>query len=160
MFAPAGMNNKQLGVLIRKAATQIHEDQLGFWKFEVGDAIVFVITDESHNRMRIMSPVIELASVPSDTLQILLEANYDRALDARYCINNELNHDHYFEETSSGTQMCDVFSYSSPFGVLGNIANVLLVHRHLTKLLETRNQIIKQVAESGEADRILEMESA
>ena len=90
MIAPAGMNNKQLGVLIRKAATQIHEDQLGFWKFEVGDAIVFVITDESHNRMRIMSPVIELGSVASDGLQILLEANYDRALDARYCIKNEV----------------------------------------------------------------------
>ena len=90
MIAPAGMNNKQLGVLIRKAATQVHEDQLGFWKFEVDDSMVFVITDESHNRMRIMSPVTELASVPSDTLQILLEANYDRALDARYCINNEL----------------------------------------------------------------------
>ena len=90
MIAPAGMNNKQLGVLIRKAATQVHEDQLGFWKFEVEDSIAFVITDESHNRMRIMSPVIELASVPGDTLQILLEANYDRALDARYCINNEV----------------------------------------------------------------------
>ena len=90
MIAPAGMNNKQLGVLIRKAATQVHEDQLGFWKFEVEDSIAFVITDESHNRMRIMSPVVELASVPSDTLQILLEANYDRALDARYCINNEV----------------------------------------------------------------------
>ena len=90
MIAPAGMNNKQLGVLIRKAATQVHEDQLGFWKFEVEDSIAFVITDESHNPMRIMSPVVELASVPSDTLQILLEANYDRALDARYCINNEV----------------------------------------------------------------------
>ena len=90
MIAPAGMNNKQLGVLIHKAATQIHEDQLGFWKFEVGDSIVFVITDESHNRMRIMSPVIELGSVTSDELQTLLEANYDRALDARYCIKNEV----------------------------------------------------------------------
>ena len=90
MIASAGMNNKQLGALIRKAATQIHEDQLGFWKFEVGDAIVFVITDESHNRMRIMSPVIELGSVPDEALQILLEANYDRALDARYCIKNEV----------------------------------------------------------------------
>ena len=90
MIASAGMNNKQLGALIRKAATQIHEDQLGFWNFVVGDTVVFVITDESHNRMRIMSPVIALESVPSDAFQILLEANYDRALDARYCINNEL----------------------------------------------------------------------
>ena len=90
MIEPAGMNNKQLGDLIHKATTQIHEDQLGFWKFEVGDSIVFVITDESHNRMRIMSPVIELGSVASDELQTLLEANYDRALDARYCIKNEV----------------------------------------------------------------------
>lgn len=90
MIAPSGMNNQQLGVLIRKAASQIHEDQPGFWKFEVGEAIVFVITDESHNRMRIMSPVIELDSVSEEVLRVLLEANYDRALDARYCINNEV----------------------------------------------------------------------
>ena len=74
-------------------------------------------------------------------------------------IFKHFDHDHYFEETNSGTQMRDVFAYSSPYGVLGNIANVLLVHRHLGILLETRNQIIKQVAESGEADRFLEMDS-
>ena len=74
-------------------------------------------------------------------------------------IFKHFDHDHYFEETNSGTQMRDVFAYSSPYGVLGNIANALLVHRHLGILLETRNQIIKQVAESGEADRFLEMDS-
>ena len=74
-------------------------------------------------------------------------------------IFKHFDHDHYFEETNSGTQMRDIFSYSSPLGVLGNIANVLLVHRHLGILLETRNQIIKQVAESGDADRFLEMDS-
>jgi len=66
-------------------------------------------------------------------------------------IFNHLDHDHYFEETNFGTQMRDVFTYSAPYGVLGSIANVLLVHRHLRILLDTRNQIIKQAAESGEA---------
>ena len=74
-------------------------------------------------------------------------------------IFKHFDHDHYFEETNSGTRIRDIFTYSSPYGVLGNIANVLLVHRHLGILLETRNQIIKQVAESGEADRFLEMDS-
>lgn len=83
------MNNEQLAVLIRGLANKIHEDQPGFWKFDVADALVFVITDESHNRMRIMSPVVDLASVSSEVLQVLLEANFDRALDARYCINGE-----------------------------------------------------------------------
>jgi len=87
MIAPSGMNNQRLGELIRTAATAIHEDQSGFWKFEFGDALVFVITDESHNRMRIMTPVADLDSVSNDSYDVLLAANYDRALDARYCIN-------------------------------------------------------------------------
>ncbi len=90
MIAQAGMNNQQLGVLIRKAASEMHEDQSGFWKFEFGESLVFVITDESHNRMRIMSPVVELDSETDKVFQVLLEANYDRALDARYCINNDV----------------------------------------------------------------------
>ncbi len=89
MIAPSGMNNEQLAVLISEVAETIHEQQMGFWKFEVGNALVFVITDESHNRMRIMSPVVDVASVSSDVLQVLLEANYDRALDARYCISSD-----------------------------------------------------------------------
>lgn len=89
MIAPAGMSNDQLATLIRGVASKIHEDQLGFWKFELNSSLVFVITDESHNRMRIMSPIVELADLPQDALQTLLEANFDRALDARYCINSD-----------------------------------------------------------------------
>lgn len=89
MIALPGMNNEQLAILIRGVASKIHDDQLGFWKFDHGSSLVFVITDEHHNRMRIMSPVVELADAPQDVLQTLLEANFDRALDARYCINTD-----------------------------------------------------------------------
>lgn len=70
-------------------------------------------------------------------------------------IFKHFDHDHYFEANGSTTRMRDVFGYSSPYGVLGNIANVLLVHRHIRKLLETRNEIIKQIAESPEAEHFL-----
>jgi len=90
MIAPVGMNNDQLGKLIRKTATSIHEDNPGFWKFELAETLVFVITDESHNRMRIMTPVSDMDMISSDELKILLNANYDRALDARYCINDDV----------------------------------------------------------------------
>ena len=90
MIAPAGMDNGRLAVLIRDAATQIIEDRPGFWKFEFEQEMVFVVTDESHNRMRIMTPIIELDSLPSDVIQVLLAANFDRALDARYCANDNV----------------------------------------------------------------------
>ena len=87
MIAPAGMNNERLALLIRKVATSVIEDQPGFWKFEAKEKLVFVITDQSHNRMRIMTPIIELESISPEEHQVLLAANFDRALDARYCSN-------------------------------------------------------------------------
>ena len=84
------MNNRRLQSLIQGAATEILEDQLGFWKFEFADRLIFVITDQGHNRMRIMSPVVEAATISEEEWPILMAANFDRALDARYCVNNEM----------------------------------------------------------------------
>ncbi len=90
MIAPSGMTNERLAELIHGVASKIVEDRLGFWKFEIDNSFVFVITDKHHNRMRIMSPVVELADVREGELQTLLEANFDRALDARYCLNTDV----------------------------------------------------------------------
>ena len=90
MIAPATMNNQRLRELIRKTTDAILEDQLGFWKFELEEMLVLVITDETHNRMRIISPVLELDSMPDEQWKVLMSANFDRALDARYCVNGEM----------------------------------------------------------------------
>ena len=89
MIASAAMNNEWLRELIHEHATTIAEDQLGFWKFEYDEMLVFVVTDESHNRMRIMTPVVDVDSVPIEQWQVLMSANFDRALDARYCVNGD-----------------------------------------------------------------------
>jgi len=90
MIAPATMNNQRLRELIRQKASKIHQDELGFWKFEIDESLVLVITDESHNRMRIISPVLELDSMPDEQWKVLMSANFDRALDARYCVNGDM----------------------------------------------------------------------
>ena len=90
MIAPATMNNQRLRELIRKKAVTILEDELGFWKFEFEEMLVLVITDESHNRMRIISPILELTTLPNEQWLALMTANFDRALDARYCVNGDM----------------------------------------------------------------------
>ena len=90
MIAPASMNNNRLRELIRDMATEIIEDQLGFWKFEYGETLVLVITDEGHNRMRVMAPVTEIESFSNEQWQVLMSANFDRALDARYCVKDDM----------------------------------------------------------------------
>ena len=58
------------------------------------------------------------------------------------------DHDHYFEEAGTETLIRDVFDYDSPLGILGNIADFLIVESHLREMLEERNTLIKRVAES------------
>ena len=57
-------------------------------------------------------------------------------------------HDHFFIPIEGGTIIRDVFDYRSPLGPLGWLADVLFLRRHMTDLLRTRNQVVKQVAES------------
>jgi ligand-binding SRPBCC domain-containing protein len=58
-------------------------------------------------------------------------------------------HTHLFEPRDRSTLMIDDADYASPLGLLGRIADKLLLERHMTRLLVTRNNHIKRVAEAA-----------
>ncbi len=66
-----------------------------------------------------------------------------------------VEHHHYFAETSAGTEMRDVFSFASPFGIIGRMVDALCLERYMRALLIERNRAIKAVAESNEWKRYL-----
>ncbi len=59
-----------------------------------------------------------------------------------------MRHEHRYETRGSATLMHDDFSYRAPLGVLGRIAEALLVDRHLRGFLTERARIVKEAAES------------
>jgi ligand-binding SRPBCC domain-containing protein len=59
-----------------------------------------------------------------------------------------MEHHHFFEAASDGTVMRDVFSFRSPLGILGRIADSVFLERYMRNFLIGRNQIIKSTAES------------
>ncbi len=65
------------------------------------------------------------------------------------------DHDHHFVADGQGTVMTDTFDYTSPFGWLGRVADVVRLKRYMERLLATRNRLIKAIAESGEAARFI-----
>ncbi len=68
------------------------------------------------------------------------------------------DHDHLFEPDPADpgrTIMRDVFDYTSPGGPLGRLADRLFLAAYLTRLLERRNELIRRVAEAGDAGRFL-----
>ncbi|MEO1053578.1 MAG: SRPBCC family protein [Bacteroidota bacterium] len=64
-------------------------------------------------------------------------------------------HDHFFSTNGDQTILVDHFQFESPLGILGRLANYLVLTRYMTKLLEERNRFIKEYAESGKWKEIM-----
>ena len=57
-------------------------------------------------------------------------------------------HDHHFEAADGGTLMRDQLRFAAPLGLLGTIAEALVLRRYLAGFLMERNALIQRVAES------------
>lgn len=80
------MTNVRLGELIQELSGEV-EGFLGYWQFVVSSRKVLVISDNGHNRMRIMTPVTPPYELGVEELRRLLSANFDRALDSKYALS-------------------------------------------------------------------------
>ncbi|HEX7828957.1 MAG TPA: SRPBCC family protein [Thermoanaerobaculia bacterium] len=58
-------------------------------------------------------------------------------------------HDHFFVEERGGTTMKDVLVFAAPLGILGRIAETLVLHAYMTRFLTRRAQILKEIVEAG-----------
>lgn len=83
------MDNQRLDAIICEYADAIEEASLGYWRFIYKKQVILAVTDEAHNRMRLISPVAMAKDVDDELLRVCMEANFDRALDARYAISGE-----------------------------------------------------------------------
>ncbi|WP_027124592.1 SRPBCC family protein [Gelidibacter mesophilus] len=71
-------------------------------------------------------------------------------------IFKNFKHEHHFKDATNGTLMTDIFTYCSPYGVLGRLADQFFLKKYMFEFLSERNQIIKEYAESERWKAILE----
>lgn len=64
-------------------------------------------------------------------------------------------HEHYFKQIENGTIMIDIIEFESPYGVAGRVVNKLFLKNYLQRLLVTRNNVIKDYAETQKWKLIL-----
>ncbi|MGZ4133757.1 MAG: SRPBCC family protein [Tumebacillaceae bacterium] len=62
---------------------------------------------------------------------------------------HSFTHTHEFVATGAGTTMIDLFDYKSPFGLIGQLADVLFLKRYMARFLRERAVELKRIAESG-----------
>lgn len=83
------MDNEKLGKIIEVLSDSV-EGQAGYWQFAYGETVLLLITDESHNRMRIMTPIVEVEKLNEEFMKNALIANFHTALDVKYAISDEV----------------------------------------------------------------------
>jgi ligand-binding SRPBCC domain-containing protein len=67
----------------------------------------------------------------------------------------KFKHEHHFSEVNGITLMTDYFDYESPLGILGQLADKLFLRKYMAGLLEKRNLVIKDFAETGKWKGVL-----
>lgn len=79
------MSNARIAALLEKLELEVQGGD-GNWRFELGERLVMIITDESADRMRVVAPIIPASELSEPQLRRVMQANFDSALDARYAI--------------------------------------------------------------------------
>jgi hypothetical protein len=83
------MDNDGLEELIERMGTGV-KGEAGCWQFTSHGVEMVCVTDEQHDRMRVMTPIARLEDMQAEEVVACLQANFDRALDARYCLQDGL----------------------------------------------------------------------
>jgi len=52
------------------------------------------------------------------------------------------HHQHHIKEGEGGVEMTDIVSYKPPFGILGSIANTILIRSQLKKIFKYREEAL------------------
>ena len=58
-------------------------------------------------------------------------------------------HEHRFSHENGITIMTDEIYYETPYGIFGKLFDTIMLKKHLAVLIQKRNQIIKDIAESS-----------
>ena len=66
-------------------------------------------------------------------------------------------HTHRFTVHGEKSLMTDIFEYESPFGFLGKIGDKIFLEKYMKTLIEKRNGIIKNFAESDRWRSVIEI---
>lgn len=52
------------------------------------------------------------------------------------------HHEHHLIEVSNGVELLDIITYQPPLGILGDIANTVLIKRDLEEIFEYRRKVL------------------
>ena len=93
LFSLSSFSQKMDNQKLEKILTSISDSVVGkegYWQIKYYNRYLLTITDKNHNRMRIISPIVETKDIKEEMYIKCLEANFHSVLDAKYAISDEI----------------------------------------------------------------------
>lgn len=81
------MDNQKLDTIYKTVSDSI-QGNIGGWQFYIKQTPLISITDENHNRMRIISPIADSNTLNEELIKACLVANFHTALDVKYAVSD------------------------------------------------------------------------
>ncbi len=100
VFGADTMNQNILETVV-KNISQNARGEKGFVEFVFNDVKMYLISDVSHDRMRIISAISEYKDVTKEQLDAMMVSNFHTSLDARYGVSNGILYSAYIHPLSS-----------------------------------------------------------
>lgn len=99
------MDQAMLEKLVKNLADEGSEPsgEGGRVQFQFNGVSLVLLSSEAHDRMRIITPVAEYASLSAEQLALAMAANFHTALDARYALSNGVLYSAYIHPLVSLT---------------------------------------------------------
>lgn len=84
--------------------TQVIEDKKGYILFRYQAVKMALLSDEEHNRMRIIAPITKYSELAPKIKDSLMHSNFHLALDARYAVSEDTLYSCFIHPLSTLTQ--------------------------------------------------------
>lgn len=94
----------------------------GVVEFQLRGVLMYLISDTSHDRMRIISPIIEYPDLAEEVKDAMLKSNYSSALDARYAVSDGIVYSAFIHPLSTLNEsqlqyaVAQVYNLNTTFG--------------------------------------------
>lgn len=115
------MSEKKMQSFVGEITEVIHAEK-GYMYFKYQGLKVVLLSDEEHNRMRIISPITAYSKLAPKIKDHLMHSNFHKALDARYAVSEDTLYAAFIHPLSTLTQedlesaMKQVANLTSSFG--------------------------------------------
>ena len=93
------MNQETMESIIKGLATE-SKGEKGVVEFKYRNVRMILVSDIKHNRMRIISPIVEYKNMTQTHINSNLESKFHKALDARYAVSEGVLYSAYIHPLS------------------------------------------------------------